>query len=137
MLNPLYIQRFNFMMFSGLALLQSLMCLLIYNSSKPSLSYTQDVFGTALLTRDDHYPVCRLDIWQDSQFATGYGYPNCFQTWYGYGSGYPKSFYPYFEDSDFWKICSLHNHSFIIFRSVFSAFCAMTPESVYGVISVP
>ena len=26
-------------------------------------------------TRDDHYPVCRLDIWQDSKFATGYGYP--------------------------------------------------------------
>ena len=25
-------------------------------------------------TRDDHYPVCRLDIRQDSEFATGYGY---------------------------------------------------------------
>ena len=25
--------------------------------------------------RDDHYPVCRLDIRQDSEFATGYGYP--------------------------------------------------------------
>jgi len=25
--------------------------------------------------RDDHHPVCRLDIWQDSEFATGYGYP--------------------------------------------------------------
>jgi len=24
--------------------------------------------------RDDHYPVCRLDIRQDSEFATGYGY---------------------------------------------------------------
>jgi len=22
--------------------------------------------------KDDHYPVCRLDIWQDSEFATGY-----------------------------------------------------------------
>ena len=25
--------------------------------------------------RNDHYPVCRLDIRQDSEFATGYGYP--------------------------------------------------------------
>jgi len=25
--------------------------------------------------RDDHYPVCRLDTRQDSEFATGYGYP--------------------------------------------------------------
>jgi len=29
----------------------------------------------ALCTRDDHYPVCRLDIRQDNEFATGYGYP--------------------------------------------------------------
>jgi len=29
----------------------------------------------ALQSRDDHYPVCRLDIRQDSEFATGYGYP--------------------------------------------------------------
>jgi len=28
-----------------------------------------------MCTRDDHYPVCRLDIRQDSEFATGYGYP--------------------------------------------------------------
>jgi len=28
-----------------------------------------------LITRDDHYPVYRLDIRQDSEFATGYGYP--------------------------------------------------------------
>jgi len=24
--------------------------------------------------------------------------------------------------------CTLHNHSFIIFRSIFSSFCAMTPS---------
>jgi len=28
----------------------------------------------------------------------------------------------------FEKICTLHNHSFIIFRSISSAFCAMTPS---------
>jgi len=26
-------------------------------------------------TREDHYPVCQLDIRQDSELATGYGYP--------------------------------------------------------------
>jgi len=26
-------------------------------------------------TRDDHYPVCRVDIPPDSKFSTGYGYP--------------------------------------------------------------
>jgi len=26
-------------------------------------------------TSDDHYRVCRLDIRQDSEFATGYGHP--------------------------------------------------------------
>jgi len=26
-------------------------------------------------SKDDHYLVCRLDIRQDSDFATGYGYP--------------------------------------------------------------
>jgi len=26
-------------------------------------------------SRDDHYPVCRFDIRQDSEFATGYEYP--------------------------------------------------------------
>jgi len=30
---------------------------------------------SVLWIRDDHYPVCRLDIRQDSEFATGYGYP--------------------------------------------------------------
>jgi len=26
-------------------------------------------------SRDDHYPVCQVDIRPDSEFATGYGYP--------------------------------------------------------------
>jgi len=39
---------------------------------------------------------------------------NCFQTGTGYGSSYPKRFYQYFEDSDFWK--KLHNpQSFIYY----------------------
>jgi len=31
--------------------------------------------------RDDHYPVCRLDIRQDSEFATRYGYPKTAFKW--------------------------------------------------------
>jgi len=31
--------------------------------------------------RDDHYPVCRLDIRQDSEFAAGYGYPKTAFKW--------------------------------------------------------
>jgi len=31
--------------------------------------------GLGMLTRDNHYPVYRLDIRQDSEFAAGYGYP--------------------------------------------------------------
>jgi len=38
----------------------------------------------------------------------------------------PERFSRYFEDTDFWK--KLHNHSFSIFGSTFSAFCAMTPS---------
>jgi len=31
--------------------------------------------SSQIQTRHDHYPVCWLDIQQDSEFATGYGYP--------------------------------------------------------------
>jgi len=30
---------------------------------------------SSVCNRDDNYQVCWLDIWQDSEFATGYGYP--------------------------------------------------------------
>jgi len=89
--------------------------------------------------RDYHYPVCQLDIRQDSEFATGYGYPK---------SGLKRepdtdpdirnSFINVSMIPTFGKSCTLHNHSFIIFRSIFSAFHAMTPSlPIYGVISVP
>jgi len=53
----------------------------------------------------------------------------------GYGSGYPKRFSRYFEDSDFWK--KLHNsQSFIhhLQKHLFGLLCHDS-ESVYGVIS--
>jgi len=62
---------------------------------------------------------------------------NCFQTGTGYGSGYPKRFYRYFEISDFWK--KLHiAQSFIHYlqKHIFRLLC-QDSESVYGVISVP
>ena len=83
--------------------------------------------------RDDHDPVCWLDIQQDSEFATG--------------SGYPKTAFKWEPDTDpdirtafidisriqtFGKSCTLHNHAFIIFRSIFSAFCALTPSLSMG-----
>ena len=65
--------------------------------------------------RDYHYPVCQLDIRQDNKFATGYGHP--------------KTAFKLEPDADirygfiyisrvraFGKSCTLHNHSFIIFR---------------------
>jgi len=83
--------------------------------------------------RDDHYPVCRLDIWQDSKFATGYRYP---KTAYIRGQDTDPDIRNAFIDisriQNFGKSCTLHNHSFIIFRSIFSAFCAMTPSLSMG-----
>jgi len=39
------------------------------------LKAAESLLETSQCTRDDHYPVCRLDIRQNSEFATGYGYP--------------------------------------------------------------
>jgi len=81
-------------------------------------------------------PACQLDIQQVSEFATGYGYPkNCFQTDSVYG--YPKRFYRFFEDSDFWKKLNMAQ-SFIHYlqKHFFSLLCH-DPQSVYAIISVP
>jgi len=73
---------------------------------------------------------------QDSEFATGYGYPKCTLKQE--------------PDTDIWNVfidnsriqtygkrCTLHNHSFIIFiqKHLFSHLCHDS-ESVYGVFSV-
>jgi len=88
-------------------------------------------------TRDDHYPVCRLDIWQDSEFATGYGYPKtAFKREPDTDPDIRNASINISRIQTFGKSCTLHYHSFIIYRSIFSAFCAMTPSLsiVYGVI---
>ena len=77
--------------------------------------------------RDDHYPVCRLDIRQVSDFATGSGYPKTAFKWEP-DPDIRNAFIDISRLQTFGKTCALHNHSFIIFRSIFSAFCAITPS---------
>ena len=87
--------------------------------------------------REDHYPVCRLDIRQDSEFAPDKDIQKLLSNATGYGSGYPKRFYQYFEDSDFCKKVDIAQ-SFIYYlqRHLFSLLHHGS-ESVYGVISEP
>jgi len=79
--------------------------------------------------RDDHYPVCHLDIGKDSEFATGYGYPKtAFKREPDKDPDIQNTFTDISRFQTFGKRCTLHNHSFVIFRSIFSAFCAVTPS---------
>jgi len=79
--------------------------------------------------RNDHYPVCRLDIRQDSEFATGYGYPKtAFKREPDKDPDIRNTFIDISRFQTFGKSCTLHIYSFIIFRSVFPAFCAATPS---------
>jgi len=87
------------------------------------------------VSRDDHYPVCQLDIRQDSEFATG--------------SRYRKIAYEWEPDTDIrnafidiskiqtWKKLRVAQ-SFIHYfqKHLFSLLCHDS-ESVYGVISFP
>jgi len=80
-------------------------------------------------SRDDHYPVCRLDIRQDSEFATGYGYArSAFKRKPGTDLDIRNAFIDILRIQTFGKSCTLHNHSFIMFKTIFSAFCAVTPS---------
>jgi len=69
----------------------------------------------------------RLDIRQDSEFATGYGYQkSAFKR--EPDTDIRKAFIDISRIHTFGKSCTLHNHSFIMFKTIFSAFCAMTPS---------
>ena len=88
--------------------------------------------------RDDHYPVCRLDIWQDSEFATGYGYlKSALKREPDTDPDIRNAFIDISRIQTFGKSCTLHNHSFIIFiqKHLFSLLCHDS-EPVYGVFSV-
>ena len=86
-----------------------------------------------LPNRDEHYPVCRLDIWQDREFATGYGYPKtAFKRKPDTDPDIRNAFIDSSRIQTFGKSCTLHSHSFIIIRSIFSAFLLCHDfESVY------
>jgi len=82
--------------------------------------------AVVMYTRDDHYPVCRLDIRQYSEFATGYGYPKTAFKWEpGTDPDIRNAFIDVSRIHTYGKSCTLQDQSFIIFRSIFSAFCAM------------
>jgi len=79
--------------------------------------------------RDDHYLVCRLDIRWGSGFANGYeNLKTAFKREPGTDPDIQNAFIDVSRIQAFGKCRTLHNHSFIIFRSIFSAFCAMTPS---------
>jgi len=89
-------------------------------------------------TRDDHYPVCRLDIRKDSEFATGHGYPkSALKREPDTDPSIQNTFIDISRIQTFGKSCTLHNHSFIVFiqKHLFSHLCHDS-ESLYGVFSV-
>jgi len=92
--------------------------------------------GSPPSSRDDHYPVCRLDIRQDGEFATGYGYPKSALEREP-DPDIRNAFIDISRIQTFGKSCTLHNHSFIIFiqKHLFRHLCHDS-ESVYGVFSV-
>jgi len=66
--------------------------------------------------KDDHCLVCRLDIWQDSELAIGYGYPKSALKWEpDTDPEIRNAFIDISRIQTFGKCCTLHNHSFIIF----------------------
>jgi len=89
-----------------------------------------------------HYPICLLDIQQDSCFSTGCGYP---KTTFKQEPETDKdirseTFHRYFEDSGckinlvtFDHLEKLHiAQSFIILESIISTFCAIYARDVTG-----
>jgi len=64
--------------------------------------------------RDDHYLFCRLNIRQDSEFASGYGYPKtAFKQEPVADPDIQNTFINISRIHTFGKSSTLHNHSFI------------------------
>jgi len=108
------------------------------SSLTPSLPYFP-MFSVdqrwSLSGRDDHYPVCRLDIRQDSEFATGYGYPkSALKRKPDMDPDIRNAFIDISRIQTFGKSCTLHNHSFIIFiqKHLFSHLCHESESIVYS-----
>jgi len=95
--------------------------------------------GVAIVNaRDDHYPVYRLDIRQDSQLATGYGYPTAtFKREPDTEPGIRNAFVDTSRIQTFGNSCTLRNHSFILVSSEPSCLLCHDSKPVYGVILFP
>ena len=81
---------------------------------------------SSLLARDDYYPVFRLDIRQDSEFATGYGYPKtAIKREPDTDPDIRNALFDISRIQIFGKSCILLNHSFIIInqKDLFSLLC--------------
>jgi len=92
------------------------------------------ILGLRLASRDDHYPVCLLDIRQDSEFATRYGYPKTAFKREPDTDPYIRN--AFIDNSDFWK--KLHiAQSFIYYlqKHLFTLLCHDS-QFISGVISV-
>ena len=92
----------------------------------PSISA---VIVCVMWDRDDHYPVCWLDIRQDSEFASGYGYPNtALKLEPDADKDIQNSLLDISRIQNLGKSGTLHNHLFGIFGRISSAFCSMPPS---------
>ena len=89
----------------------------VNDSRLESVSFSQNLWvldGQThfVCTRDDHYPVCRLDIRQDSEFATGYGdLKTAFKRKPDTDPDIRNAFVDISRIQTFGNSCTLHNHS--------------------------
>jgi len=85
---------------------------------------------TLVCSRDYHYPICWLDIRQDSEFATGYGYPkSALKREQDTDPEIQNAFIDISRIQTLEKVanCTII-HLLSLFGSIFSAICAITPS---------
>jgi len=82
------------------------------HTSIPETPSSNDTTPRTAYSRDDHHPVFRLDIRQDSEFATGYGYPKtAFKREPDTDPDIRNGFIDISRIQTFGKSYTLHNHS--------------------------
>jgi len=75
-------------------------------------------------SRDDHYPVCRLDIRQDCEFATGYGYPKtAFKREPDTDPDIRNAFIDIFRIQTFGNLCIAQSLIYYLQKHLFSLLC--------------
>ena len=84
-----------------------------------------------LPSRDDHYPVCRLNIRKDSEFATGYGYPKTvFKREPDTDPDIRNGFIDVSRIQTFGNSCTLHNQSSYDYGRVLVLLSSTTHEII-------